>query len=218
VPLLDAPLDLFLDDLPRSGAMNMALDEILARTCERPLLRAYRWAENAVSFGYFGRYRDVVASWPGRPIVRRWTGGGEVPHGSDFTYTLIVPGSGAFSRQPAAHTYREIHATLADLLPGVILAETNAPPGSAACFERPVLGDLLLDGKKIAGAAQRRGRFGLLHQGSIQTGGLPADFIAAWAARLSPQPRIFAAPTSALEAAEQLARTRYATAQWLHLR
>src|SRR2546423_1117404 len=36
------------------------------------------------------------------------------------------------------------------------------------CFANPVRADVLLDGRKIAGAAQRRTTRGLLHQGSIQ--------------------------------------------------
>src|SRR5260370_26345666 len=36
------------------------------------------------------------------------------------------------------------------------------------CFANPVSADVMIDSRKIAGAAQRRTRAGLLHQGSIQ--------------------------------------------------
>ena len=40
------------------------------------------------------------------------------------------------------------------------------------CFENPVEFDVMdAAGEKIAGAAQRRGKLGLLHQGSVATAG-----------------------------------------------
>jgi len=40
--------------------------------------------------------------------------------------------------------------------------------GDNDCFANPVPADVMMDGRKIAGAAQRRARRGLLQQGSIQ--------------------------------------------------
>jgi lipoate-protein ligase A len=79
------------DPEPHAAALNMAIDEALLRTAREPLLRIYRWARPAVSFGYFGKWADVHRAWPEREAVRRWTGGGIVPHGDDLTYSLIVP-------------------------------------------------------------------------------------------------------------------------------
>ena len=73
------------DPEPHDAALNMALDEVLLRRAAGPLLRVYRWARPAVSFGYFGKVADAEAAWPGREMVRRWTGGGIVPHGADVT-------------------------------------------------------------------------------------------------------------------------------------
>ena len=85
------------DETPHSAPLNMALDEVLLGDICEPLLRIYRWEGAAVSFGYFGRYAPVAAAWPGRALVRRMTGGGVVPHGSDLTYSLIVPAGHAFA-------------------------------------------------------------------------------------------------------------------------
>src|SRR4051812_17684515 len=126
-----------LDAEPHEAALNMALDEALLRGAGTPLLRVYRWASAAVSFGYFGKYSAVAARWPGRDLVRRWTGGGEVPHGSDCTYTLIVPRAHPFCRLNAAESYRIIHAQIAELLDAE-LAETAMPAISGACFENAV--------------------------------------------------------------------------------
>ncbi len=91
----------------------MAMDEVLLRAAGQPLLRVYGWSAPAVSFGYFGRFAEVRRLWPARELVRRWTGGGIVPHGEDFTYTLVVPRGEPFAGRPAGETYRLIHEAVA---------------------------------------------------------------------------------------------------------
>jgi lipoate-protein ligase A len=155
----------------------MALDEALLGAAVEPLLRTYRWERPAVSFGYFGRFASVAAAWPGRECVRRITGGGAVPHGDDVTYSLIVPAGHPFAGWKAQAIYRAVHETLGRILAAASavaeLAGARIGPGTGACFESPVEFDLLADGRKIAGAAMKRTREGLLIQGSIQhTAGL----------------------------------------------
>lgn len=215
--MLLSRLDLYLDDTPHEGALNMAIDEVLLRTTESPALRVYRWAEPAVSFGYFGRHREVAARWPGRALVRRWTGGGEVPHGEDFTYTLAVPASHPFAKYAVRDSYCTVHQALAALLPGAALAiadEGDAP----ACFARPVVDDVLIAGRKVAGAAQRRGRHGLLHQGSVQ--GIPwvPDLAVQLARRLAQETIPHPFPESLLAEANLVASEKYATPAWLQRR
>lgn len=203
------------DPDPHAAALNMALDEILLRGAATPLLRVYRWARPALSFGYFGNYRDIAARWPGRDIVRRWTGGGEVPHGADFTYTLIVPRAHSFSRRSAPDSYRAIHECLAQLLAASTVAENAAPKTSGACFENAARFDVLIDSQKIAGAAQRRTAHGLLHQGSIQLDNLAPDFAARFAATLSAQRTRRPISPAERAAAHELAQDKYATDAWL---
>src|SRR5258706_594076 len=155
-----------LDPEPHGAALNMAIDEALLRGARGPLLRVYRWRRAALSFGYFGKYSAVAARWPGRELVRRWTGGGEVAHGADCTYTLIVPRAHAFCRLSAVESYRVIHEHIAALL-GAAVAAVAEPKVSAVCFENAVRFDVVNGARKVAGAAQRRTAHGLLHQGSI---------------------------------------------------
>jgi lipoyl(octanoyl) transferase len=214
--VLFSALQLFDDPTPRSGALNMALDETLAHQATTPVLRVYRWVESSVSFGYFGVHEEVAARWPGRSLVRRWTGGGEVPHGpgEDFTYTLIVPRGEALRQLGVRESYRAIHAALAPLLPGAHFAEADAAE-NAACFARPVVADLVLDARKIAGAAQRRGTFGLLHQGSVQGVAWPTDLATQLARALSSHVEAIAVSPTLLASAEALAAEKYATYAWL---
>ena len=169
------------DDLePRSAALNMAVDEALLETSPAPILRFYRWRRPSFSFGYFGRYAEVDDQSGDREIVRRWTGGGIVPHGADLTYSVIIPASDPFF----AHTSLEIYAKLHDSIRlalrahGVeaILANSAEAKVSEDCFANAVRADVMSNGRKIAGAAHRRSRAGLLHQGSIQQGDLPSRF------------------------------------------
>jgi lipoate-protein ligase A len=210
-------LTLVIDDIPHDGPLNMAVDEVFARSTAAPLLRVYRWSEKAVSFGYFGEYAAVAKRWPARPLVRRWTGGGEVAHGDDFTYTLIVPRSEAFSRVSVRESYHRLHEILARAIPGAALAKSDAVANSA-CFARPVVADVMKSGTKVAGAAQRRGAFGLLHQGSVQGTAWPATLAQQFAASLSPTWNRANLDDDVLTQASVLAREKYATDEWLQRR
>ena len=206
------------DPEPHAAALNMAIDEALLLTARDPTLRLYHWVEPAVSFGYFGKWTEVQRAWPNRDAVRRWTGGGIVPHGDDITYSLIVPSAHPFARLGPLESYRAIHEALAVALGSASLATRAAPKISEACFENAVQHDVVVAGKKIAGAAQRRSKLGLLHQGSIQ----PVDDVArvARALRKSLAPRVAATPLTpqTMMTAARLVNERYGTRAWLQRR
>ena len=196
-----------LDPDPHDAAMNMAIDETLLRAAASPTLRIYRWARPAVSFGYFGKWADAARAWPDREIVRRWTGGGIVPHGEDFTYSIIVPRAHPFFAVGPRESYRAIHECVARAIGNASLAADAAPQISAACFENPVMHDVVVADRKVAGAAQRRSKSGLLHQGSIQCTGLGAPIFSPRVIRRPLKPEI-------LSEAVDLSRERYATMEW----
>lgn len=165
-------LDLWVDPVVRRGPEAMAVDEWLLETADIPVLRVYRWEGGWVSIGYFDKIGPVAEDFPGVEVVRRWTGGGIVDHREDWTYTLVVPRSERLANAKGAESYLRIHeCILAALGPErvqVRLSRGGEETGAARCFENPVNHDLIgPDGRKIAGAGQRRTRSGLLHQGSI---------------------------------------------------
>lgn len=209
---------LFEDLAPHSAAMNMAMDEVLLGVIEQPVLRVYRWERAAVSFGYFESWEPILEQYPGRDPVRRWTGGGVVLHGEDLTYSLLIP-KGIEAGAPG-ETYRLIHGALCRALgeAGLDAESAGSSPGkrSHACFENPVLHDVLVNGRKVAGAAQRRTRTGLLHQGSIQTLEPNPDFASRFASHLSPSVR--AQSFDVAIAAEKLAAVKYGSRDWLERR
>jgi lipoate-protein ligase A len=160
---------------PGAPDYNMALDEALleaAAQIGRPVLRFYSWTQPAATFGYSQRYADVAAMTGLRPLVRRTTGGGLVPHDADWTYSLIFPPRQYWHLLKAAETYLRLHEWIRRAFVRLGVPAALAPvsqkeiPGQ--CFAGAEKSDLLWRGRKIAGAAQRRSRAGLLIQGSIQ--------------------------------------------------
>jgi lipoyl(octanoyl) transferase len=175
----DPPLPQSVWMLLRQGRQafdyNMALDEALLESApelRRPVLRFYGWTEPAASFGYSQSWMDVEKLTVLRPLVRRPTGGGLVPHDSDWTYSLVFPPEHFWYRFKAAESYRRVHEWLRDAFTQMGVPATLSPrrqketPGQ--CFVGAEKDDLLWHGRKIAGAAQRRTRAGLLIQGSVQ--------------------------------------------------
>jgi len=163
----------------RSGngapAFNMALDEALLESAPRlgrPVLRLYGWQSPAASFGYFQKYSEVERTTSLRPLVRRPTGGGLVPHDADWTYSVVFPARHEWHALPAIDSYRRVHEWLqrsfAELRVTTALAATCRKTAPGQCFAGHEKFDLLWQDRKIAGAAQRRTRDGLLIQGSIQ--------------------------------------------------
>lgn len=212
-----------IDTGPGDAAWNMAFDQALLEAAARlggPTLRFYGWRQPAASFGYFQRY-DEVARWTTlRPLVRRPTGGGLVPHEADWTYSVVFPGGHAWHRLRAVESYRRLHEWLRAAFESMAidshLAADRLPGPSGQCFARAEMFDLVWNGRKIAGAAQRRTRAGLLIQGSVQPP-VTADR-SAWqqavldtaARRFGAQWRRFDPDAPLLEHATQLAANKYA--------
>ena len=159
-----------------SPAWNMAADELMLREAAalgQAALRFYSWDQPSSSFGYFQRYADVEGWTELRPLIRRPTGGGLVQHDKDeWTYSLTFPPCHPWWQLKAEESYRRVHDWLRRAFErcGVVteLCPETRPAGAGQCFVGAEKSDLLYCGNKIAGAAQRRNRSGLLIQGSVQ--------------------------------------------------
>lgn len=156
---------------------NMAVDELLlqhAAETGAPVLRFYSWKDpRAATFGYFQKYAEV-SSWTSlRPLIRRPTAGGLVPHDKDWTYSVIIPPGHEWFEIRAEESYKRLHQWLRLAFKQAAQIQTELAPVPqkelpGQCFAGPDKFDLLWRGRKIAGAAQRRNKFGLLIQGSVQ--------------------------------------------------
>lgn len=211
------------DPVPRPGPENMAVDEVLLKTIgDTPVLRIYEWEGEWVSLGYFQELAAAQALFEGEDVqfVRRMTGGGVVDHRHDQTYSLIIPRGHPLAEARGVESYRIIHEAVAHALtasgtPARLVAEDGAGK-SLACFEKPVAWDVVGDdGRKLAGAGQKRTKTGLLHQGSVLGGqdleGELAKVLAATSQGWSP-------PPAWRSQAKALVPKRYNSSAWLERR
>ena len=173
-----------------SAAMNMAIDETLMLRQKEdalPTLRFYGWTHPSFSFGYFQKIAEEVDVPRCREqeigLVRRPTGGGIVIHGWDLTYTVAIPLDNPLVPKNTLESYRIIHECIIEGLQRLgIKAEhfsENATVNKnlrSICLTNPTKYDVLINNKKVAGAAQRRKRGVLLHQGYIALD-MPQDYM-----------------------------------------
>ena len=167
----------WLDEVPRPGWQNMAIDCALldlVRSGEGAVFRVYRWDPHCLSFGRhepaLRRYgRDNVLA-RGIDVVRRPTGGRAVWHARELTYAVAQPATGLSLKD----SYRAIHGMLADAVrrlgaPALLAANPGrvASLGAGACFAQPVGGEVIVSGRKVVGSAQLREDGALLQHGSM---------------------------------------------------
>ena len=171
---------LWVNSGPCTPDFNMAFDEALLEALPRlgqPVLRFYGWTVSAATFGYFQKFAEVERATLLRPLVRRPTAGGIVPHDCDWTYSLAFPPGHGWHSLRAEESYRRAHewirAAFARLGVETELAPSSKKSVPGQCFVGHEKFDLLWHGRKIAGAAQRRNQLGLLIQGSVHPPPLP---------------------------------------------
>lgn len=175
----------FLNDPPLPGPQNMARDEALLNSVGAghapTTMRLYQWDRATISLGYFqpfGDYRALASPLSALPVVRRLTGGGAILHDLELTYSLALPVGDALQSQGPNHLYELVHdsiiAALAEF--GIHAArcgmsdDSTPTRGPFFCFARRHCYDVVVDGGKIVGSAQRRTRSGTLQHGSIILG------------------------------------------------
>lgn len=231
---LFAKLKVFHDSTAHPAAMNMAVDEALLESATIPIIRFYRWRCPSLSFGYFGKFSDVAVYAAERESVRRWTGGGIVLHGDDLTYSIVIPAADAAFNESSIVIYEKIHRALADALneigehavvawgieAGSIAVSKHATVSASGynCFEKPVHADVMMAGRKIAGAAQRRTRRGLLQQGSIQGLSVDTHLAGKFAHALATDCTGSEIDEQIFGRARELTQQKYGTDSWLRMR
>lgn len=202
-----------MDVLPRQTAdavANMAADYLLLEHYPRPdriRFRPFAWSEPAYTFGVSQPWAKYRAQVPAHyPLIRRCTGGGLVSHLDDWTFALVIPAGHPLYAADAMASYAAVHDALAAALQaqGQPVKLAPAPTGERpfqspdACAQRAEPNDLVRsdDGRKVAGAAQKRTRRGLLLEGYVWRPFLSdcdwrrfeRDFTAALGAKLGSEP------------------------------
>jgi len=168
---------------PRHGVYNMALDETLLEWARRQptavlVARTYTWTLSTLSLGVNQPDKDwpaLQAVYPDAACrVRRPTGGRAILHGEDISYSL-VSNAPALLAKPLKASFCELSALVTTALTtlGIPLqtdcqASDQAYARSPVCFETRCPTDLrTAGGQKIAGAAQRRRKHGILQHGTV---------------------------------------------------
>ena len=163
------------------AAENMATDFLLLQRYpnRNARFRHYGWRAPAFTFGYGQKIAFVRQQLPSGgtfDLCRRPTGGGMVDHRDDWTYALVIPRGHPLEEQRATSSYRAVHQAMAETfrtlgVAAMLKAATDESddPTSGVCFQRAEIHDVVDEktGAKIAGAAQKRNKHGLLFQGSV---------------------------------------------------
>jgi lipoate-protein ligase A len=155
----------------------MAVDEAILRAIccgsALPTLRLYEWNVPTLSIGYLQK-AETFKDWDG-PLVRRITGGRAVLHHMELTYSVVCGSNNWLFTGGIQGTYSVISKCIVKALRDLSIKATFSPyrharGTSAACFYTPSRYEVLVDGRKLVGSAQRRFKDGFLQHGSILLG------------------------------------------------
>ena len=140
-----------------------------------PLLRFYQWRRPALTYGYFTRPETVLdlqaLEKAGYEMGCRPTGGGIIFHTADLAFSVLIPKNDPHLSENTLANYQVINTLVQKAIRGTLgLSATllvDCQKNSSFCMAQPSIYDVMLAGRKVGGAAQRRSKTGLLHQGSI---------------------------------------------------
>lgn len=184
-----------LDTGRQSAEANMRIDADLlekADTFSQPVLHLYEWEGDCATFGYFTDPADFLdlkaAQKLSLQLAKRPTGGGIIFHVWDMAFSVLVPAHCSEFSTNTLENYAFVNnAVLASVneffggrAPLSLTPEDYAPMDpncSHFCMAKPTKYDVMWEGKKVAGAAQRKTKKGFLHQGSISLVLPPSDYL-----------------------------------------
>lgn len=166
--------ELIVDTEYLSAKENMDIDKELFfnfKKDDKTILRIYNW-EDSFTYGVSQKLEELDFEY-GKSSAKRITGGGILLHGNDISYCIITP-SKTLKSVSVKKSY--------ELLCGFILEfyrSLGLKPAFAKDLEDIKLSkssfcqvgfepyDIIIEGKKIGGNAQKRSRDKILQHGSI---------------------------------------------------
>ena len=170
---------------------NMTLDEKMLNELDpngEPILHFYEWQKPAATYGYFMKPSQLFKHAEVLDLAKRPTGGGVLFHLWDLAFSVIIPASHPAYSKDIMKNYKVINDAVLLAVKSMMKPDTSIsllPQDPTAldeyskyfCFAKPTKYDVMIDGKKIAGSAQRRKKNAFLHQGSISIAAPSLDFI-----------------------------------------
>jgi len=166
-----------------SASYNMSLDEaIFARYLKDaiPVFRVYRWSAPSFTYGVSQKPEADIdvkrCERDGIGLAGRMTGGGVLFHNDEITYSFVCDKTDVGEPKSALVSYREIcaflirfykaiglNASFACEVPG--FSDKNTP--HELCSASHEKYDIVINGKKIGGNAQKRTRQAIFQHGSV---------------------------------------------------
>lgn len=157
---------------------------------DSPILHLYTWKNPSITYGHFVEIETMLnlayLKEIGVDVAKRPTGGGVIFHLFDYAFSFLLPsGSSFFSINPLEN-YALVNGVVFTALKPFLMEkkisflETNPLDPTVAknfCMAKPTIYDLVVEEKKIVGAAQRKKNQGVLHQGSISIQALDQPFL-----------------------------------------
>ncbi len=161
----------------QSAKINMAIDKALATTFHKddtPILRFYTW-EKSFTVGVSQKTQDYINDYAeyNENCAKRLTGGGVLFHGHDVSYSLLLP-SGFSKELTVKQTYEKIcsflltfyrslglEANYAKDIPAIDLSKSNFCQVGFEAY------DIIVNGLKIGGNAQKWSKHVIFQHGSI---------------------------------------------------
>lgn len=174
-----------IDTGKNSALNNMELDRNFLEnlgSLNQCILHLYEWNSDSATYGYFNQpflhLNKQYIEDNKFDLARRPTGGGIVFHLCDFAFTFLVPATHPMYSVNTLDNYAFANRLVAAAI-GRFLGRSRSPillqeeqiPLDAHCIQfcmaKPTVNDVMLDGRKVSGGAQRRTKNGFLHQGTI---------------------------------------------------
>lgn len=178
-----------------SGYNNMAIDASLLANLDnssRPTIHFYEWQADCATYGYFVDpftfLRKDGVEKVGLQLAKRPTGGGIIFHLWDFAFSVAIPSASYLFSENTLENYRFINQAVLNTAKEFMGNSTSAslivddflPKDihcKRFCMAQPTKYDVIMCGRKIAGAAQRKTKKGFLHQGTISLLFPPIEYL-----------------------------------------
>ena len=161
----------------QNAKINMATDDALVSSFEKedlPILRIYFW-EKSFTMGIsqkISNYIDLIKQ-TNNNYAKRITGGGVLHHGHDISYSLVLPSS-YMKNMSVKQSYEKICTFILEFYKNLGLKATYAKDEADIKLSKNEfcqIGfepyDILINGKKIGGNAQKRTKKVIFQHGSI---------------------------------------------------
>lgn len=182
-----------IDTGKQSARANMEFDAQLLSTLDQhslPILHFYQWEGDCATYGHFVNPADFldlgVAKQKGLQLAKRSTGGGIVFHLWDLAFSILIPKDHPYFCENTLDNYAFVNNAVLAAVSSFLeerpqLTPCNAraldPSCTRFCMAQPTKYDVVLQGRKIAGAAQRKTSKGFLHQGTIALQMPPEEYL-----------------------------------------